>query len=46
MMAYLAKKPKGKFGTFEYKSPDAEAISTERKAFQRYQDYFKVPNEV
>jgi hypothetical protein len=46
MLSYLANKPKGKFGTFEYKSPSAEAISMERKAFKRYQDYFKVPNEV
>lgn len=43
---YLDAKPKGSHGKFEYAKADAEQIAHERRQFQAYQDYFKVPNEV
>ena len=44
--AYLAAKPKGKHGKFEYESADAAQIAVERERFRTYQEYFGVPNEV
>jgi hypothetical protein len=46
MTSCLDTKPKGKFGKFRYKSPAPEALANERKSFERYQSYFKVPNEI
>ena len=46
MIAYLDAKPKGKFGRFEYDRPSATAVAAERKVFEDYQTYFKVPNEI
>lgn len=44
--SYLANKPKGKHGKFEYDRAQAEQIATERERFRRYQEYFGVPDEV
>ena len=43
---YLANKPKGKHGKFEYDRAQAEQIAAERERFRTYQDYFGVPDEV
>ena len=42
---YLARKPKGVFGVHAYSSGDEEVIRSERVLFERYQQYFQVPNE-
>lgn len=44
--AYLASKPKGTHGKFEYESADAEQVAAERARFRAYQAYFGVPDEV
>ena len=46
MRRYLAAKPQGQHGKFEYDSADADQIAAERDRFRRYQAYFNVPNEV
>lgn len=43
--AYLASKPQGKHGRYVYESADPAQLTAERRRFQGYQDYFKVPNE-
>jgi hypothetical protein len=43
MQAYLAAKPKGKFGTHRY-PVQAEHLSA-RPLFERYQTRYQVPNE-
>ncbi len=43
---YLASKPQGKFGKHRYSVAEAEEAAARRKLFQRYQDYFGVPNEI
>lgn len=45
MSAYLRHKPKGKFGVHRYELGQREQIARERAHYQRYQDYFDVPNE-
>ncbi|HQR04900.1 MAG TPA: sulfotransferase, partial [Rhodocyclaceae bacterium] len=45
MAAYLAAKPKGKFGIHSYDIGDPARIARERKIFHRYQQYHHVPNE-
>ena len=45
MQHYLAQKPKGKFGKHRYQTDDAQERDRKRALFQRYQDYFGVPNE-
>jgi hypothetical protein len=44
MLAYLASKPKGQFGKHEY-AVDAKR-SAERALFRRYQQLYKVPDEL
>jgi hypothetical protein len=46
MRDYLAHKPQGKFGVHRYEVGQREQIARERAHYQRYQDYFDVPNEV
>lgn len=46
MQAYLAHKPKGKFGVHRYKIGEKEEIARQRRLYQRYQEHFHVPNEV
>jgi hypothetical protein len=43
--AYLATKPKGKHGAFEYEGVSESQVAAERERFAAYQRYFKVPNE-
>ncbi|MFK7897036.1 MAG: sulfotransferase [Myxococcota bacterium] len=43
--AYLDAKPKGKHGRYVYESVAPEQMTEERRRFQAYQDYFRVPNE-
>ena len=43
MQAYLAAKPRGKFGANRYEVGDAERA--ERKLFQNYQRAYQVPDE-
>jgi len=42
---YLAAKPKGSHGKFEYDRAQAEQIAAEREKFRAYQEFFSVPNE-
>ncbi|GAB5453438.1 MAG: sulfotransferase [Halioglobus sp.] len=44
MLAYLAEKPRGKFGAHSYVVDEARAA--ERALFRRYQDAYDVPDEV
>lgn len=46
MRDYLAAKPQGKFGKHHYELGEQEQIAQARRQFQRYQDYYGVPNEV
>jgi hypothetical protein len=46
MRDYIAVKPQGKFGKHHYELGEQEQIARARRHFQRYQDYFDVPNEV
>jgi len=43
---YLAAKPKGSHGKFDYEKATPEQIAHERERFRVYQEYFKVPNEI
>ena len=45
MEAYLAAKPKAKFGKHSYSIGEQEEIDHKRAFFARYQDYFNVPVE-
>ncbi|MGC6471688.1 MAG: sulfotransferase family protein [Parvibaculales bacterium] len=45
MEAYLAAKPKAKFGKHSYSIGEQEEIDRKRAFFARYQDYFNVPVE-
>ena len=45
MLAFLASKPKGKFGEHIYSKTPPDVIAEERIAYQRYQQYFNVANE-
>jgi hypothetical protein len=44
--SYLAAKPRGTHGKFEYDRAEADQIATERERFRAYQEYFHVPNEI
>lgn len=44
--AYLAAKPQGKHGRFEYERADPAQIAAERERFRTYQEFFGVPDEV
>jgi hypothetical protein len=46
MRRYLADKPQGKHGKFEYASPDPEHLAAERERFRAYQEFFQVPDEI
>ena len=46
MRDYIAAKPQGKFGKHHYDLGEQEQIARARRHFQRYQDYYGVPNEV
>lgn len=46
MEAYLAHKPKGKFGAHRYAVGEREQIERERRLYERYQRFHGVPNEV
>ncbi len=43
---YLAAKPKGSHGRFEYDRADAGQIAAERERFRAYQTFFGVPDEI
>ena len=45
MQAYLAAKPKNKFGVHQYKTASQERISADRAALAFYQSYYDVPSE-
>lgn len=45
MEAYLAAKPKAKFGKHKYSIGEQEEIARKREFFARYQAYFGVPHE-
>ena len=45
MKAYLAAKPKAKFGKHKYSIGEAEEIAKKREYFVRYQAYYNVPIE-
>jgi hypothetical protein len=46
MRAYLAARPQEKFGKHQYDSAPAEVIAAERRVYQRYQNFFNVPDEI
>jgi hypothetical protein len=46
MQDYLQKKPQGKFGKHRYSIGEQEENARKRQLFQRYQQYFQVPDEV
>lgn len=46
MEGYLARHPRESRPAHQYKTGDNGIVSRERQAFSRYQEYFKVPNEV
>ena len=43
---YLAAKPQGTHGKFEYDRAQTEQIAAERERFRAYQEFFHVPNEI
>ena len=43
---YLASKPQGSHGKFDYERATPEQIAHERARFRTYQEYFRVPNEI
>ncbi len=45
MHKYLAQKPQGKFGKHLYEGDDEQERNRKRALFQRYQQYFGVPDE-
>ncbi|PLW69577.1 sulfotransferase family protein [Pseudohalioglobus lutimaris] len=45
MHSYLAQKPQGKFGKHLYEGDDEQERNRKRALFQRYQQYFGVPDE-
>lgn len=46
MQGYLDEKPQGKFGKHRYQVGDERENKRKRELFQRYQQYFAVPDEV
>ena len=46
MQAYLASKPKGKFGEHDYDLGGESIVAGEREKFRKFQDYFGVASEV
>jgi hypothetical protein len=45
MAAYLAQKPRGKFGQHQYHAGELEQIARDRRHFARYQKFHAVPDE-
>ena len=45
MQAYIAAKPKGKFGVHRYEAGDADFQARERALFAGYQQRYGVPDE-
>lgn len=45
MQDYLRQKPQGKFGRHQYSIGEQEENARKRELFQRYQEYFHVPDE-
>ena len=43
---YLAAKPQGTHGKYEYDRAQGEQIAVERERFRAYQEFFRVPNEI
>ena len=46
MQAYIASKPKGKFGEHEYEAGNETTVAAEREKFRRFQEYFGVASEI
>jgi hypothetical protein len=46
MLAYVANKPKDKFGKHDYEIGDARTIAAMREAFRPFQSYFGVESEI
>jgi len=46
MQAYIAQKPKGKFGEHDYDAGGEAIIADERSRFRRFQEYFGVASEL
>ncbi len=46
MRRYLEAKPQGVHGKHAYQHASAAVIAEERRKYQRYQEYFNVPNEI
>ena len=44
--AYIAAKPKDKFGEHHYDTGGEALIAAERAKFRRFQDYFGIPDEL
>jgi hypothetical protein len=46
MKAYIADKPKDKFGEHHYDTGSEDLIAAERRKFRRFQEYFAIPDEL
>jgi hypothetical protein len=46
IQAYIASKPKDRFGEHHYDTGGEALIAAERRKFRRFQDYFGVPDEL
>jgi hypothetical protein len=46
MQAYIARKPKGKFGEHDYLTGQEARIAAERAKFRHFQDYFGIRSEI
>jgi len=46
MKAYIASKPKDKFGEHHYETGSEDIVAAEREKFRRFQAYFELPDEV
>ena len=45
MQAYIAGKPKGKFGEHDYGTGEREIISADREKYRNFQEHFGVADE-
>jgi hypothetical protein len=46
MKAYIANKPKDKFGEHHYETGSEDIVAVEREKFRHFQAYFGLPDEV
>jgi hypothetical protein len=46
MKAYIAAKPKDKFGEHDYETGSDDMLAAERRKFRRFQEYFAIADEV